>query len=220
MLNNLKERLFFHALINNITKRRKEEDIVFKVAQSQEEKEGAYRLRYKVFCKEWGYLPLSKYPSGQEYDEYDTISSTIIAIKPNTNQVIGTIRVIKETSGRPLPLERYSPISTYGDQLTVFGELSRLTVDKKYRSKYDVAFGLIKSSILFSRKIGITDFCISVAVDRAERYSRFGFSKVGEQYQYQDIAYPRKSITLIANIEDNLKKMKHQYPEFYKFFSS
>ena len=69
-----------------------------------EELEEAYRLRFRVYCLEKGYLDADDYLNGQESDEYDAASVHIGCFKDG--EMVGYARVITP-SDKPFPIEKH-----------------------------------------------------------------------------------------------------------------
>lgn len=64
-------------------------------AITDELKEEAHHLRFKIFClQEKGYEDPSKYPDGQEKDEFDSHTNHVLLKFKPTGQALGVIRVI------------------------------------------------------------------------------------------------------------------------------
>lgn len=95
-----------------------------------------YRLRYKVYCDEWGFEKPEDHPGGIEYDEFDKHSVHIAALSSDAQELIGTIRIIL-SSELGFPMERHCRIGSdlsYLDRNKI-GEISRLAVSKEYRRR-------------------------------------------------------------------------------------
>jgi N-acyl amino acid synthase of PEP-CTERM/exosortase system len=95
-----------------------------------------YKLRYKVYCDEWGFEKPEDHPSGIEKDEFDDHSVHFIARRKSDNLIIGTIRLIKY-SAKGFLIEQHCQIDAdlSAFDKTRFGELSRLAVSKEYRKR-------------------------------------------------------------------------------------
>lgn len=63
-------------------------------------------MRYRMMCKELGWLPTQEYPSWIESDEYDALQSIAFLAKDTDDNLIGTSRLILKGS-IPLPVERH-----------------------------------------------------------------------------------------------------------------
>jgi N-acyl amino acid synthase of PEP-CTERM/exosortase system len=96
-----------------------------------------YRLRYKVYCEEWGFeKPEDHHPGGLEYDEYDSHSVHVVALLKESLEIIGTIRIILD-SELGFPIEKHCSFDadlSYIDRTRV-AEISRLAVSKEYRKR-------------------------------------------------------------------------------------
>ena len=95
-----------------------------------------YRLRYKVYCEEWGFEKPEDHPGGLEMDQFDAHSVHIGAVLKETGLLIGTIRIIMN-SNMGFPIENHCRIEkdlSWLDKARI-GEISRLAVSKDYRKR-------------------------------------------------------------------------------------
>ncbi len=94
-----------------------------------------YRLRYKVYCEEWGFERMEDHLDGLETDIYDK-NSVHFLVKDAEDKVIGTIRLILN-SPEGFPVERYCgvAIDNSGIPKERIAEISRLAINKSYRRR-------------------------------------------------------------------------------------
>jgi N-acyl-L-homoserine lactone synthetase len=112
---------FNHNGQNNVTAR---------VAQTKDERDGAFRLRFEVYCQECGYLDPRRYPDGLERDAFDDHAVHALAVDP-TGAVAGAVRLVLP-SPLGLPTQDYFPRWNGGD-ISHLAEVSRLIVAPPYR---------------------------------------------------------------------------------------
>jgi N-acyl amino acid synthase of PEP-CTERM/exosortase system len=116
--------------------------VLFTVNRVIDEKELAevYKLRYKVYCEEWGFEKPEDYPDGLEKDIYDN-HSLHFAAKDNTGKVIGTVRLILD-SIEGFPIEKHSQLNIKTDELPreSLAEISRLAISKEHRRRAEDAY--------------------------------------------------------------------------------
>jgi N-acyl amino acid synthase of PEP-CTERM/exosortase system len=95
-----------------------------------------YRLRYKVYCEEWGFEKPEDHPGGLETDEYDPHSVHLGAFSQESGDLIGTIR-LSLNSELGFPIEKHCIFSTDISWLNKdrVAEISRLAVSKEYRKR-------------------------------------------------------------------------------------
>ncbi|MGA2262178.1 MAG: PEP-CTERM/exosortase system-associated acyltransferase [Acidobacteriota bacterium] len=95
-----------------------------------------YKLRYKVYCEEWGFEKQEDHPGGMEKDQFDEHSVHFVVMRKGDNQVIGTIRMINN-SEKGFPVEQHFQIDTDLSAFNKdrFGEISRLAISKDYRKR-------------------------------------------------------------------------------------
>ncbi len=97
-----------------------------KKVENKEELNMALNLRYKIYCKEKGYLDKNKYVTKLERDKYDDFSTHFIVLN-SANKAIGTVRIISKS---PIGFEIENNINgiTINDR-TMCAEISRLMID-------------------------------------------------------------------------------------------
>ena len=114
---------------------------VKKVEDARELKK-VQRLRYKVYCDEWGFERHEDNPGGIENDIYDK-SAAHFSAKNSEGDVVGTIRLILD-SPEGFPIEQHCDIQIEKYKLKREGlaEISRLAIRKDYRRRAEDRFFL------------------------------------------------------------------------------
>jgi predicted GNAT family N-acyltransferase len=109
---------------------------VIRVSDEKELKE-VYKLRYKVYCEEWGFEKPEKYSDRQETDEFDKHAVHFAAID-DSGKVVGTVRLILFSS-EGFPLEKHCDIdsSDGGVRGDDTAEISRLIISRDYRKRIE-----------------------------------------------------------------------------------
>ena len=94
------------------------------------------RLRYQVYVNEWGFEKPEDHPGGLERDEYDQSSLHFYACSRNSDEVIGSARIILG-SDLPFPIERHFDVSSFpsAGRRGQMAEISRLAISKDYRRR-------------------------------------------------------------------------------------
>ena len=95
-----------------------------------------YKLRYKVYCDEWGFEKPEDHPGGIEKDDFDQYSVHMVALTKDRKELIGTMRLIL-ASELGFPLEGHCKITTDLSAIPRerIGEISRLAISKDYRKR-------------------------------------------------------------------------------------
>ncbi len=116
-------------------------DFGYRFACRPEDDHAAWRLRYRVYCEETGYLPKEQHLSGYEYDHYDAHSSQGLLIHRESGVLAGTVRLILPLKGRPdagLPALEHAPqLLRHAESLISLdrlGEISRFSIDPVFRN--------------------------------------------------------------------------------------
>lgn len=109
----------------------------FRVKRVTDEKElkEVYKLRYKVYCLEWGFEKMEKFPDGLEKDEYDE-HSVHFAAYDDAGKIMGTVRLILG-SPEGFPVERYCQAGVDRKKIpeNKIAEISRLAISREYRKR-------------------------------------------------------------------------------------
>ncbi|TQV69893.1 PEP-CTERM/exosortase system-associated acyltransferase [Exilibacterium tricleocarpae] len=79
-------------------------------ADSRDSQEQAFRIRYQVYCREFGYEAEENCPDGRERDEYDNHSRHSLLIHKGSQHPVGCVRLVEANPlapELPLPFERH-----------------------------------------------------------------------------------------------------------------
>lgn len=189
---------------------------IFEHVLSPVGRENAFRLRYEVYCKEKKWLDSKQYSNMQEHDEHDEKSETFLAYDDNSNQAIGTTRLIINAADlSPLPIVKHPAIA--GKITTVkCVEISRLAILGSARQG-NVFIGLIRMLFRYILKHH-SDFdyiFFSVEERFLNKVNQLGFEFIPfapSALWYCDQLVPSRQI--ISNMDDCLKRNN---PEFHSW---
>ncbi len=126
------------------------------MARSKEDIEAIHRLRYDVYCEEMQSLNPEDYPDKRERDYYDDFSVHFLLRKGN--EVVGTLRLIRETPRGFLMEEEFSLPDNINRSRML--EPSRLVVLKNYRGG-GLSYFLDKAAECWSRENGYNLWCLA-----------------------------------------------------------
>ena len=107
-------------------------------------REKAFRIRYDVYCREFGYEKEEDCPGGMEQDEYDEHSAHCLIMHRPSGQGAGCIRVVSPPGdmAAPIPMERFCGHSLNHPELHPgllprdnLAEVSRLAVHTQFRRR-------------------------------------------------------------------------------------
>jgi N-acyl amino acid synthase of PEP-CTERM/exosortase system len=117
----------------------------FKKVDSAELLKETYRVRYEVFCQEFGFLPTAHYPDGLEVDEFDEHSIHFAAL--TDDNVIGTCRLVMN-SEHGYPLNKHCKVF-YVNEADLpkksLVEVSRLALRKSFRRRKEDGIYAVES---------------------------------------------------------------------------
>lgn len=109
--------------------------LIAKIAETDEEKEQAFRLRYRVFAEEENNKRLAN-PFKKEWDSYDYYCDHLIVKNLKNDCVVGTYRLLP--GKRAVKIGFYSEtefdLSIFNDIKSDFLELGRSCIDPQYRN--------------------------------------------------------------------------------------
>lgn len=114
----------------------------YKRAETQEEVEGALKLRYEVFCKELKDLPPEQCPGGMESDEYDKDAAHFIV--KDGDRVVGNTRVVPQrrdfkAGAFGVSMDHYYDLSPLYDKHGRMAEMGRTCFLPNYRGRASLA---------------------------------------------------------------------------------
>jgi N-acyl amino acid synthase of PEP-CTERM/exosortase system len=213
----------------------------FRKVVDKAELEEVFRLRYKVYCDEWGFEKPEDHPGGLEFDIFDSNSMHFIALD-EAWQIIGTIRIIVH-SEKGFPIETHCSIDADLSNVNrdKIGEISRLAVSKEFRKRvedrfiydgtpeliqqqasaherrrrHEIVTGLYKCIYLESKKIGLTHWYAVMAKGLYILLKRLGilFEPIGPEIYYHGMRTPY--LGSISEIEHEVSRLN---PELFKEF--
>jgi N-acyl amino acid synthase of PEP-CTERM/exosortase system len=115
------------------------------LADTSERLEQVQRIRYSVYCAEFGYENPNDFPDGREFDDYDDHSVHALILHRPSSKPAGCVRMVPtlaQSPDSPLPFERYCGQSIDREFIASLGldraaacEISRLAVDGAFRRR-------------------------------------------------------------------------------------
>ncbi|MFS8183938.1 PEP-CTERM/exosortase system-associated acyltransferase [Pseudovibrio denitrificans] len=108
---------------------------------TEDELEASFRLRFEIFCKETGFLPAERFPTGLEHDQYDDSSIHVgcyFQKTPTEKVLAGSVRIVDTPSGQTPMLDHCIIDDEYRhlfDGRKDVAELSRMCVRSSFRRK-------------------------------------------------------------------------------------
>ncbi|NND69464.1 MAG: PEP-CTERM/exosortase system-associated acyltransferase [Halioglobus sp.] len=112
------------------------------LANTASQLDDVFRIRYRVYCEEFGYEAAEKHPAGLESDEFDPFSRHTLVTHAATAIPAGCARLVLADEERQLPMERFcgeavdaALLSEFDDRRDSICEFSRLGVDSVFRRR-------------------------------------------------------------------------------------
>lgn len=113
-------------------------------ATTAEQRKDVFKIRYRVYCDEFGYEPADEFPEHLEHDKFDDNSLHCLITHRGTKRPAGCVRLVTTgaSSDGLLPLETYCAESLDHEFLASLNlnresmcEVSRLAVDGAFRRR-------------------------------------------------------------------------------------
>lgn len=172
-------------------------DLVIRVVRNFEDAQKVFKLRYEVFGKE-GYLNMSDYPLGMEYDEYDLLPETTLFLAEVDGKPVGTIRLVLD-SPHGLSVESHiKNVDDYRMEGRKVAESSRCAILPEYRGNLSISLGLSMICYIYGiKEYEVTDFISHINLGNHDGISGsrrnvaklaeflFGYKAIGESFYHE-----------------------------------
>lgn len=136
-------------LIIKAQKEEKSKSVIYKIAETIEEKNSSFQLRYVGYCLEHGWLNKNDYSDKKEKDEWDDTAHHFIALQDN--QIIGTVRLLPMKNDQFYSQKVVSEFCFKDEVLKQGLEVSRMYIKQSERAKATgTTFGLLRIAKDFS----------------------------------------------------------------------
>ena len=216
----------------------------FKKVTGEDELTEVFKLRYKVYCEEWGFEKTGEHIGRVEFDEFDKHSVHFAAEERDTNILIGTVRIILN-SEKGFPIEKHSKIDADLSHIdrNKIGEISRLAISKEYRRRVEdrftfdavtgyssgvpkvsferrrrqeIVIGLYKCIYIESKRIGLTHCYAIMGQGLFLLLQRMGivFNSIGPEIDYHGVRRP-----YVGHIEEMERTLFKENPTLFKEFT-
>jgi N-acyl amino acid synthase of PEP-CTERM/exosortase system len=115
------------------------------LAETPELRAIALRVRYRVYCLEFGYEPKDRFPDGEESDEFDKTSLHALVVHQASGEAAACVRLVPaltDGGSRLLPFEKNCLHHLDRERIDALKvpratacEISRLAVDRSFRRR-------------------------------------------------------------------------------------
>lgn len=142
-------------------------DVTFKLAETKEELEAAFRLLHDAYVDE-GYM--DPHPSGMRVTPYHALPTTTTLIAVLDGKVVGTVSVIAD-GGFGFPMEKLFDTKAFRDKGMRIAEVSSLAVDKGMRTRGKLVFPLFRYTYQYLIKyLGVDVMIICIHPNKADHF--------------------------------------------------
>jgi len=156
----------------------------FLSAESREDQEKVWRLRYQVYCIELGDVPRNQ--SGLERDIYDEYAMHFLAVDEK-GRAVGTMRFV-HNNPKGFPMDSDFPLTdymkTHGISRALEGGRFVIHKDVGRDARITVAFGLFKCLYDYCNETGIYDIFTVTHPKILQKYSLPGVRPIGEPFRF------------------------------------
>lgn len=153
-------------------------------AETREDLEKVWRLRYEVYCLDIGYEPTN--PNGLEKDEYDDYATHFLALDEN-DRAVATMRFIPNNP-KGFPMDLDFPLTEYLRTHSIPRALEggRFIIHKNVarEDRPILAFGLYKCLFEYCKETGVYDIFTVSQSKVLEKYKMEGWRPIGEPFRY------------------------------------
>ena len=159
-------------------------DLIFKVAQTKEELEQAFRLLHDNYVAAGLMEP---HPSGMRLTKYHTLPSTSTLVAVLNKQVLGTVSLIR-TNPFGLPCEHLYDLTFLKRKRARIAEISALSIEPSYSNRQGaLLWPLIKYMLEYCQNyFGVDEFVIVVHPRWYDFYKAvFFFEDLGKAKNYE-----------------------------------
>jgi N-acyl amino acid synthase of PEP-CTERM/exosortase system len=112
------------------------------LAQTDEQKQAVYRVRYNVYCEEFGYEDAEAFKDGFETDAFDEQSIHCLVTHKPTGTPAGCVRLVTVDADTKMPMEQHCADALDAEffrhmknRRGYMAEISRLAVDGQFRRR-------------------------------------------------------------------------------------
>lgn len=124
------------------------------LATSEELRKQTYRIRYRVYCEEFGYEPADAFPEGYETDDFDDRSVHCLVTHRSSGTPAGCVRLVSVDDDQKMPMEIFCKdaidhhkVASLGLARSTVCEVSRLAVDGAFRRRTGEKFSRFGGNI-------------------------------------------------------------------------
>lgn len=197
-------------------------DFVIESAETKEELEEAFRLRYQVYCLERNFEPGL---NGIETDEFDATARHVLLRHRESRQVIGTVRLVPprtDCGAQLFPMQQAADMPRLRQlprDRTV--EVSRFALSKAHRASsgtlgHLLRLALIRGIVAASGETGLTHWCalMEPKLLRLLQTSAIYFQQISSVVEHHGIRQP--SVTELGVM---LSRVRREKPEVWEFIT-
>lgn len=183
--------------------------IIYKIAQTRDEKEQAYRLVRKSYIRAG--IEVIK-DSDINLNKYFLLPSTITFIAVRDGVVLGTVTQILD-SGLGLPIDSFADISDIRNSSKRIAEFSFLSIRKKWRGSHNIYISLAFFAVNYvNTHLGV-DTILSITDLKGGMFMRgiFGFKRIKTNSKIYKKAKSKASTAQVLKVRESQKFIKKHY---------
>jgi len=190
--------------------------LTIKHVSDEKDLKDIYRLRYKIYCYEWGFEKPENHPDEIVSDVFDN-NAMQFAVKDDAHKIVGAISLILH-SPEGFPTEKYCELNINRDEIPrdSIAEISRFVIHRDYRRRAEDKY--IYGPDEERRSIGSFNYSSNYSNNRSfirradDKYRHKGARRPSESYSER-----RKRHEVVINLykaiyqESKRRKITHWY---------
>lgn len=194
-------------------------DFVLRMARREEDLEEVYRIRYRVYVEEFGYLSKELFLNNKESDEYDNFAMNFLALRSGV--AVGTVRFIQRAKpGIGMRLEKLIDLSPHNLEGKNVCEVSRLILMRGARHG-KILLEMLRSIYALLKQNNIERIYIDTFADSQENiclkiYKKLSFRCIS--HGYYDPKFKCKSTALMLDVSDGEMNLWRNCPKLASRF--
>lgn len=190
--------------------------LIVKHITDEKDLKDIYRLRYKIYCYEWGFEKPENHPDEIVSDVFDN-NALQFAVKDDAQKIVGAISLILHSS-EGFPTEKYCELDINQDEIPrdSIAEISRFVIHRDYRRRAEDKY--IYGPDEERRSIGSFNYPSNYSNNRSfirradDKYKHKGARRPSDSYSER-----RKRHEVVINLykaiyqESKRRKITHWY---------
>ncbi len=182
-----------------------------KLADTTDLVDNSFKLRHHVFAEEEGLLKATT--EGRLFDRFDAYPTTRILILTTKDKVVGTLRMVHDSS-EGLPADEYYDFRKHLPENSNLMHIGYFCISGEHRSSRLTA-GLTLMSAYYAVSQGVTHIVAPINPKIARLLKRIGFVALGDEFIEPHTGVPMLPLLLnVIDFNDFFSTVHQTEPDF------